>query len=245
MESFANLIQSHKELVVLFPVIFLGGFLFLIYLINSIRAKRIKNYCDNKGWKYLDLSKKLPNCNKNFKIIDYFNLKEYSLVMVGKDNDINFSIMDFRGTRVTEGTEFGSVTLKSRDNVEINTIYLLSKKGVNFPKFYISTGSSFGKLADAMHSLAGSSIEETANPLHLSDFRILGDDMEAVSKLFSDDVKALLRPLESKDWKIESTDEYLFFMNFGVLSIDDRIKMLEVFSKIYKAMISAQQANNQ
>jgi hypothetical protein len=145
---------------------------------------------------------------------------------------------------VAKGKEFGSVNLKSKDNIEINTIYILSKKGVNFPKFYISTGSSFGKIADAMHSFVGSPIKETANPLHLSEFRILGDDMEAVSKLFSDEVKALLRPLNSKDWKIESSGEYLFFMYFGVSSIDERIKMLAIASKIYKAMLSAQQVNN-
>ena len=213
--------------------ILIGIILFLFIIIVSSyydnkRKNKIKNYCSKNRIAYLDGSSYIPECEEIFDITSRGHRQYFGAIMYGERNGIVFSILDY--FYHTGGKNGGHNC----------TICVLSKEGINFPKFYARTENPiFDWIGEKFGGQDIDFVEDFSRK-----FVLQGPNEVNIRKFFNSKIRSAFVKIHGNNYEFEASGNFFLVCRTEYLNIEERLKMLSDVMSLYLAIVRSIEKNN-
>ncbi len=216
-------------------------FIFIVAVIYSLikdkkRKEQFSKYCEQNRIKYQEDSEYIIDCNEKFDITSRGKNQCYYHIMHGTRNDYDFQLIDFYYS--IEKTS-SKPPFNKYDETFNETLCVIHKKEINFPHFYMLVK---GFLNSDVNFLPTIKDYEDIDLIEVK--TIDGEDMVLVRTRNEDETlqffdtskcEAVQKNIK-EDLVYEGNGEYLIVSKLELLSLDDRLKLLENSIKMFEAI---------
>ena len=217
-----------------FIVLLLIGFGIYGIIFHKKRKDVMSKYCQENGLKYTEISEQILDCNEQFDMILRGKNQYLAHIISGTRGDYEFQIFDFNYTLEKPHPKIFKATY---DEGFTESICCLKKKGKNLPHFYMLTQS-------LIQSDVGF-IPKVKEYIDVDLLRINNDKETVVVKTRNEEeildffdlpkTDALQTVIEDK-YIYEGKGEYLLVANLDIMSIEERLEMLNSAVKVFEAL---------
>lgn len=210
------------------------GYMIYSFIFHKKRKEVMSNYCQQNGLKYTESSDSIMDCNEEFDMILRGKDQCLDHIISGTRGDFEFQIFDFSYTLEKPSPKFPTTTY----NEEMTeSICCLKKKGKSLPHFYMLANS-------LLYSDVGF-IPKVPDFKDVDLVKINNDQETVVVKTRNEDeilnyfdlprteaLKTCLR----ENFIYEGKGEYLLVANLELMSIKERLEMLENAVKVFEVL---------
>ena len=221
-----------------YTVGFFAFIILAIFIYNIIFHKKRKEvmskYCQEKGLKYTEFSEQILDCNEQFDMILRGKKQYLDHIISGTRGDFEFQIFDFCYSIEKPNPKFPKTTY---DEDFSESICCLKKKGKNLPHFYMLTQSLIQ--TDVGY------IPKVKEYINVDLLRINDDKETVVVKTRNEDEildffdlpkTDALQTLIKDKYIYEGKGEYLLVANLELMSIKERLELLDNAVKVFEAL---------
>ena len=217
-----------------FIVLVFIGFVIYSIVFHKKRKEIISKYCDEHGLKYTEFSEQILDCNEQFDMILRGKNQYLEHIISGTRGDYEFQIFDFCYTLEKPDPKFPKTTYNEGFT---ESICYLKKKGKALPHFYMLT-----------QSLIQSDVDFVPKVKEYSDVDLLkiNDDKETVIVKTRNEDEILdffdlprtdaIQPIMKEEYIYEGKGEYLLVANLEIMSIEERLDMLNNAVKMFEVL---------
>lgn len=210
------------------------GYMIYSFVYNKKRKEILSRYCQQNGIKYLEDSDYIIDCKEEFDITSRGKDRLYDHIMYGSRNDYEFQLIDFSYTLEKPDPKFPLTTYNEVFN---ESLCVLHKKGKRLPHFYMLT-----------KSLIQSDVGFVPKVKEYSDVDLLkiNDDNETVIVKTRNEDEILdffdlprtdaIQPIMKEEFIYEGKGEYLLVSSLNIMSVEERIEMLNSAVKMFEAL---------
>lgn len=226
---------------------YLVGFFFFIfmffviynYFYNKKRKQMIGGYCRQYGLKYTETSDAILGCDEKFDMTTRGQNQSYDHIMSGTRGDYEFQILDFYYTVEKRNPRHGLTTYNEE---VIETFCFLKKKGKALPHFYMVEKGMLESDVDFLPKIEG--IKNIDFPLEdeFATLNVRSVNEDEIKKYFNkqrlDSLNNCFKDVPASDYDLiyEAKGDCLLVAKLAVLSVKDRLQMLETALKVFEAM---------
>ncbi len=214
-------------------------FIFLGYVIYSFifhkkRKELMSNYCKQNGLTYTETSEQILNCNEQFDMILRGKNQYLDHIISGTRGDYEFQIFDFCFTLEKPSPKFPTTTYNEGFT---ETICCLKKKGKALPHFYMLTKGIMESDVDF--------IPKVKEYIDIDLTRINNDTETVIVKTRNEDEILNFFDLPKTDainttmkeqYIYEGKGEYLLVAHLDLMSIKERLELLDSAVKMYEIL---------
>ena len=209
----------------IFGLLFYG---FVIYPI--LRKKKIKEFCKKNNAKYIAYMQELP-MGKNFLLTNIIEKNNsYEAAMVGKRGEFSFLLCDYRfNTSLGHVYHFG-----------MNTICVISMKGLNMPHFSIGEYNLNSKIYDfdlcSLNSLKGRKVFYKFDKNFSDRFFIKTDDVEKTRNFFNDRIRDIFKNIKISKYYYEGMGDTFVVSYASMMDLQEKIDLLNHSVKLLSSI---------
>lgn len=226
---------SDESVGMTFGIVVVIFLFFVIYnfIYNKKRKDSIGNYCKQNGINYTVTSESIIGCNERFIMMNRGKAQRLDHIMSGIKNDYEFQIFDFNYTLEKPDPRFPV----NKYNEELcETICFLKKKTNALPHFYMLEKSLLESDVDFLpHNNELKDIEFTLNNEEKLIVKTYNEG--EIKQFFSDHRIESIKEKYTREYIYEVKGEYVLVAFLDVLSVKDRLILLEKALKFYNSLL--------
>ena len=226
---------------------YLAGFFFIIFMFFVIynyfnykkRKQMIGGYCRQYGLKYTEISDTILGCDEKFDMTARGQNQSYDHIMSGTRGDYEFQIIDFYYTVEKRNPRYSFTTYNEGVT---ETICFLKKQGKDLPHFYMVEKGMLESDVDFLPKIEG--IKNFEFPLEdeFATLNVRSVNEDEIKTYFNkqrlDSLNNCFKDVPLCDYNLiyEAKGDCLLVAKLAVLSVNERLQMLETALKVFEAM---------